>query len=242
MRHHRLLSVLLLGLVTGCSSAYVATPLPFRTPSGYANSQSHAGLTLGAKAFDSEDEAKATFGFDVMKAGLLPVQVSFDHQGSDSVAIVADQTFLEDTQGSLWPILDEVTAYERVTRYSQTLETFKEGSYGAMMGGVGGALLGGAIGIVTGKSVGKAVGQGAVIGAAIGGGVTGVHGFTDREAQARITSDLDKKALQNKPIEPGNLAFGYLFFPAEAKTAKTLRLQMKNKKTEERHTAILTLR
>ena len=38
-------------------------------------------------------------------------------------------------------------------------------------------------------------------------------------------ADLNRKSLENKPISQG-LAFGFLFFPGEAKSAKELRMQV----------------
>src|SRR4030042_1495161 len=89
-----------------------------------------------------------------LAAGLRPVQVVFDNQGTHPLRINPGQTFLEDAQGNLWPILNEQTAYERATRYADTKQIFKEGAYGGFLGAAAGAIIGAAIGIVAGGNVG----------------------------------------------------------------------------------------
>ncbi|MBW1759186.1 MAG: glycine zipper family protein, partial [Deltaproteobacteria bacterium] len=90
---------------SGCSKTYKAKPMPFKMPSAYDNVVNVDGTELAAKAFADIDEAKDAFGFDIRSAGMLPVQVVFDNRGIHSLEINAQQTFLEDTQGNLWPIL-----------------------------------------------------------------------------------------------------------------------------------------
>ena len=53
--------------------------------------------------------------------------------------------------------------------------------------------------------------------------------------------DFRDKSLENKAINPGDLAYGFLFFPGEAQSAQTLRLQLIEEDTGERHTLNLTL-
>ena len=79
-----------------------------------------------------------------------------------------NQTFLEDADGNLWPILNREIAYERATKFSQTKQIFKEGAYGGFLGATAGAVIGAAVGIVTGENVGEAAGKGAAAGAAVG--------------------------------------------------------------------------
>jgi hypothetical protein len=224
-----LLSLLL--AVGGCSTAYEARPLPFKAPSAYSNAQQVAGATLAAEAFADSKKAQDAFGFDVRGAGFLPVEVVFDNQGSHPLEINATQTFLEDAQGNLWPILDRNTAYERATKYSQTKEIFKEGAYHGFLGAAAGALIGAAVGIVTGENVAVAAGKGAAVGAAGGATLGGIKGYTSDEARHTITDDLRQKSLQNKPVEPRNIAYGFLFFPGEAPSARQLRLQLKETDT-----------
>ncbi|HYA04092.1 MAG TPA: hypothetical protein VEI04_13380 [Syntrophobacteria bacterium] len=233
MKRHLPVSVLLslLLAVGGCSTAYQARPLPFKAPSAYPNAQQVAGATMAAEAFADSKRAQEAFGFDVRGAGFLPVEVVFDNQGSHPLEINGAQTFLEDAQGNLWPVLDRNTAYERATKYSQTKEIFKEGAYHGFLGAAAGALIGAAVGVVSGQNVAVAAGKGAAIGAAGGATLGGAKGYLSDEARHTITDDLRQKSLQNRPVEPRNLAYGFLFFPGEAPSARELRLQLRETDT-----------
>ena len=123
-----------------CSTAYKAKPLPFKTPSSYPNATEAGGAIIASHAFVESNEAKEAFGFDVLGAGLLPVQIVFDNQGTHPLEINPSQTFLEDREGNLWPILPSETAYERATRYAETKKIFKESAYTGFLGGAAGAV------------------------------------------------------------------------------------------------------
>jgi hypothetical protein len=211
--------------LVGCSTAYKAQPLPFRAPSSYANAARVDGVVVAAQAYADSKKAEEAFGFNIRGAGFLPVEVIFDNEGNRDFKVVPGQTFLEDQEGNLWPILDEKTAYDRATKYAQTNETFKQGAYKGLLGATAGAIIGAAIGIVAGTGVGEMIGKGAAAGAAAGATIGGVQGYTSDEARRTIVSDLNRKSLENKPISKG-LAYGFLFFPGEAKSAKELRLQL----------------
>jgi hypothetical protein len=226
--------------ILACSTAYKAQPLPFKTPAAYHNAVEVDGAQVAGQAFTDPRAAKQAFGFDIRGAGMLPVQLVFDNQGQDPLEINPGQTFLEDDQGNLWPILTDNFAHQRATKYTQTREIFKKGAYTGFLGAAAGSLVGAAIGIVTGENVGSTLGKGAAVGAAAGaamGGAAGAYGSD--EARSSIVNDLQNKSLKNKPIEPGELSHGIIFFPGEAKSAKQLRLQLKNLNTGKVYTVTL---
>lgn len=231
----------LLALICACSTAYEAKPLPFKAPSSYANHVEVDGAIIGARAFTDQEEARQFFGFDVLGAGLLPVQVSFDNQSGHPLRIVPAQTFLEDDEGNIWPILANNIAYERATKHAETKDMAKSAGKGGLLGAVGGALIGAAIGIVTGEGVGAAAGQGAAVGGAAGATLGGASKLGDREAKEEIIADLKSKSLENKSIPAQGLAFGIIFFPAEAKTAATLRLSLTDTATGKGYAAKMGL-
>lgn len=218
-------------LAAGCGTTYKAKPLPFKAPSSYANAVEVSGATVAAQAYADREKAKEAFGFDIRGAGMLPVQVIFDNPGPHALKIVPEQTFLQDESGNLWPILEEQFAYERATKYAQTQQIFKEGAYAGFLGAAAGAIIGAAIGIVAGEGVGSAVGKGAALGAAAGATLGGTKGFASDDARREIISDLNKKSLDNKAVKAGSLAFGFIFFPGEAPSAKLLRLQLREVET-----------
>lgn len=237
------LSCLLVSLFLslGCAASYKAKPLPFKAPSGYPNAFEVAGAVVGAQAFAEPKEAKEAFGFDIRSAGMLPVQVVFDNQGTHPLEINGAQTFLEDDAGNLWPLLEREMAYERATKYAETNKIFKEGAYHGFLGAAAGAVIGAAVGIVGGDNVASAAGKGAAVGAAAGATLGGAKGYASGDARRAITDDLNRKTMQNKAVDPNSLSFGFLFFPGEAPSAKELRLQLKETDTGKIHTIRLKL-
>jgi hypothetical protein len=219
----------------GCSSSYVAKPMPFRSPSSYPNAAEAGGAVIAAQAFAESTAAQDAFGFDVRAAGMLPVQVIFDNAGPHPIEINVGQTFLEDAAGNIWPILDRETAYERATKYTQTKEVFKEGAYHSFLGAAAGAIIGAAVGIVTGQNVAVTTGKGAAVGGAAGATLGGAKGYVSDDARRTVINDLRRKTLENKPVDPRSLSFGFLFFPGEAPSAKELRLQVRETDTGQVH-------
>jgi hypothetical protein len=228
---------------TGCASGYKAQPVPFKLPTSYANRQEVVGISVAAEAYAERKKATQAFGFDARGAGLLPVQVVFDHHGDNAVKINPGQSFLEDGEGNLWPVLEDRFAYERLTKFVETKEIFREGAYRGALGAVAGAVVGAAVGVVTGEDVGKAAGQGAAVGAGAGAVLGGVKGGTHdaEEARAVIMEDFDAKSLENRAVAPGQIAYGFLFFPGEAPSARTLRLQLIEEGTERYYTLTFPL-
>lgn len=231
-----IIAILLFAFIAaGCATSYQAKPLPLKAPSSFPNMVNVAGSQIAAEAFTDPKETKETFGFDILGAGMLPIEVVFDNRGTHPLEIVDHQTFLEDTKGNLWPILSNKIAYERATKYAETKKIFKEGAYTGFLGAAAGTLIGGAIGIVSGSNVGEAAGKGAAVGAAAGATLGGAKAYASNDARREIISDLRAKSLENKPVEPKDLAYGFLFFPGEAKTAKSLRLQIRETDTGKVH-------
>jgi len=109
----------------------------------------------------------------------------------------------------------------------------------AALGAVGGAILGAAVGIVTGKNVGETAGKGAVIGGAGGAVYGGVKEGTSKGREYRISEDLKTKGLEGKTIPPASLANGFIFFPAEAKSALSLKFQLREKGSGDVHQIVL---
>ncbi len=226
-----LISAVLLAALSACASTYVAKPMPFKMPGSYPNAQEAGGAMIGARAFTDQKEARENFGFDIIGAGMLPVEIVVDNKGVHPLEINGAQTFLEDKQSNLWPVLDRELAYDRATKYAQTKEAFSEGAHSGFLGAAAGAAIGAAIGILTGQNVGNAAGKGAAVGAAGGAVIGGSAAYNAGDARHVIVDDLQQKTLQTKSIAPNILAYGFIFFPAEAKTAKTLRVQIVEKDT-----------
>jgi hypothetical protein len=91
-----LISIIMILSFGACAKSYQAKPLPFKAPSSFPNATNVAGATIGVKAFVDPKDAKEAFGYDIREAGMLPVEIAFDHQGSIALEINPSQTFLED--------------------------------------------------------------------------------------------------------------------------------------------------
>lgn len=226
---------LLVMVTMGCSTAYKVKPMPFNLPTAYDNVTSIGEAQVAARAFSDKTEANEAFGFDILGAGMLPVQVIFDNKGDTSLEINGSQTFLEDREGNLWPLLSSQMAYDRASKYSQSKNMVKEGAFHGLWGAAAGGIIGAAIGIVTGDNVGSAIGRGAAVGAAAGATIGSVKGYDAVDARREIIQDLREKSLQNVPVSPKSIANGFLFFPGEAVSAGLLRLQLKELESDNIH-------
>ncbi|MDF1577650.1 MAG: hypothetical protein RQ753_03435 [Desulfurivibrionaceae bacterium] len=186
------------------------------------------GVKISATAFVDRDEAADAFGFDIRKAGILPVQLTFQNESGRPVHINPGQTFLVDKNSNAWPILSLEKTYQRTSKYVKIGESAKGAATPAILMGAAGAIAGLAIGIVSGENIGESMGKGAVLGAA-GGAIVGGADATARSAK-KIRDDLTEKTLRNQPIKPGHIAYGALFFPgtlgSEAGSVRQLRLAL----------------
>jgi len=232
-----ILGMILIFMVSGCV-AYKSREASFRHPTAYANMQFVSGAQVAAESHADAKQAKDVFGFDIRAAGILPVQVIVDNSGRQELQIVPSQTFLIDGTGSMWNILGGTTAYERLEKSTEYARIVEGGGKGAVFGAAGGALLGAAIGVLTGENVGTALAKGAAIGGAGGATLGGIQGGASQEAGRQIARDLANKELQNQVIEPGSIAHGFLFFPGEAPSARSLRLQLEEIRTGVKHTLL----
>ncbi len=233
--------ILAIFTLSGCT-AYKSQYVPFRPPQGYLNYQVLDGVSMGAEAYATQDDAENAFGFDIKGAGLLPVQLVMDNKSGKNLELVADQTFLVDGENRYWPVVPTNVAVDRRSKSSQLANIGKGAGKGALLGAAGGAILGAAIGIVAGENVGSALGKGAALGAAGGAVVGGVKEGTSGEQEHTILGDIRTKGLEGKTIPPENLANGFIFFPGEAPSARELRLQYREVESGKVHSVVLRLK
>ncbi|MEW6387782.1 MAG: hypothetical protein AB1491_09750 [Thermodesulfobacteriota bacterium] len=226
-------------LSPGCAT-YEPKVAPFKLPEAHANVQRVGGLYVAARAWSQEGEAKEAFGFNIIQAGLLPVQVSFDNRGGETLTIVPSQTYLINRQQDLFPVLSDEEAYDRVSRGTKLAESVKGVGRGALLGGATGALIGAAVGVVVGRGAGDAAMRGAAAGGAAGALIGGATS-ADTQAPRTISENLSRRDLKNLPIKPGDLAYGIILFPREAGIPQALRLQLRAKETGQVYTLMLVL-
>jgi hypothetical protein len=224
-------ALLLAVLVLGACTTYERKVVPFKMPESYSNAAKIGGATIAAKAFDSKEEATTAFGFDILGAGILPVQVIFDNTGNHSLEIVTSKTFLVDEENNLWPILDQGMAYDRLNKATELGRVVPEAGKGGLLAGAAGAVIGAAVGIVTGSNVASAAGKGAAVGAAAGLTMGGAKGMADSDVGGQIREDLQNRSLSARAISPNQVAHGFIFYPGEAKKPKELRISIREMDT-----------
>ncbi len=227
-------AIVIVTLVFLSCARYEHKPLPFVMPVDLPNATDMFGATVAARSFTDPAAAREMFGFDILSAKVLPVQVIFDHKGDHPIRIVPGQTFLKDRDGKLWNIMDQQVVYQRIEKVTDWGEVMPGAGRGAVLGAAAGAIIGAAIGIVSGDSVSESLGKGAAIGAAGGAVAGGAQGLDDGDVRYSIRDDLRRRSLENKPIEPQGISQRLLFFPGEAHGADRLRLHVVDETTGER--------
>ncbi|MCD4755041.1 MAG: hypothetical protein K8R75_04470 [Deltaproteobacteria bacterium] len=221
--HATIVLLLSLLVLAGCARyGHRVSPVPL--PGAQPEHVTVNGVEMLAVAFPDAKTAEDRFGFDVRGSGLLPVQLVIDNQSTQKVSINSGQTFLIDQSGQAWPLLSAEEAYQRVKGHVEMGETAKGTVKPAVLLGAAGALAGFAIGIISGQDIGECVGKGAVLGGTAGALAGGTAAYAT--APEKIRTDLAQRTLRNRPVEPGQLAHGFLFFPGrkEATSAQQLRL------------------
>lgn len=222
----RPLCVLLICLLfTAC--AYQDRVAPIQLPDEQNGITVGDGLKVSALAFTEEEKTQEAFGFNARKAGLLPVQLTFQNDGSLPASVEPAQTFLIDQENKAWPVSSLERTYQRARGHVDVGDTLAGTGKPAVLLGVAGAVAGAAVAIVTGDNVGEAIGKGAAVGGAVGAVIGGSGRYV--EAQEQIKVDLADKSLRNETILPGQIAYGVLFFPGmegEAQGVRELRLAL----------------
>jgi len=218
------LSPIFAATVLTCCTPYGERIAPVPLPSSRGNHIDVQGAQMAAQPYVDPKEAEAAFGFDIRGAGLLPVRIALDNQSGAVVRINPEQTFLIDQEGQAWPVLTQDQAYNRINRAIEFQEIGRGAGKSALLIGAAGAVTGFALGVLLGEGVGKTTLQGMEVGAPVGAFFGGTD--TVNALETRIRQDLLAKTLRNRRVQPGELAYGVLFFPGreEARSAGSLRL------------------
>ena len=105
--------------VISCST-YKTQYTGFKHATEYHNKVVVDGVTIGAEAFADQAAARKAFGFDIKKAGLLPVQVVMDNQGGGNIEVVGNQTFLIDNKNLYWNLIPNHTAVRHIAKATES--------------------------------------------------------------------------------------------------------------------------
>ena len=229
-----LIVLLVLGVV-GCAT-YEYRPVPIKDARSYSDYTTVVGATVAARVWTDPAEAVQDFGFDILRAGVMPVEIVVDNAGPYTLDVNTEQTWVEDSAGDLWEVLPAQVVYDRIDQYVAMGRVGAEAARTSALGVAAGAILGAAIGIITEGDVGRSVVKGAAVGAATGAVVGGARALNDQDAQRRIADDLRSQNLTEKPFLPDTLNHGFLFFPAEIQNPVLVRLELREVGTENRKT------
>lgn len=235
----KIISIVVISMQLTACATYQSRTVPFRAPQDYTNALNVSGVLIGAEAFSDQAKADEAFGFDVRNAGLLPVQVVLDNQSGQRVQIIPEQSFLVDNSGQYWKMLGTEEAMNRVNRATSGGAIGSGAGRGALYGAAAGTILGMALGIVSGHRVGHSVITGGVLGGAGGAIIGGASSADGRDNSATVYRDMRDKEINGKAIPSGVLANGFIFFPGEATTAQSLRLQISFRASGETRTLML---
>ncbi|MDR1037777.1 MAG: hypothetical protein LBT40_14815 [Deltaproteobacteria bacterium] len=201
--------------LASCAPRYEYRAIPVRPISGYPGQAQVGGALIGAVAFYSAEELTQLFGFDLKKAGVVPVQVMV-HNTSSSPITFLDGARITAVDGKIWEVLPSDVVYRNINDYTAGSLDGEKGVRRTLMWGLAGAMLGAAVGVASGTNVGEAAGTGAVIGGAAGAASSVVGAGTTTDTSQDVIRDFSSRSLEHRTIAPGEEASGFLYFPAQS--------------------------
>jgi hypothetical protein len=226
----RIFAVVMMSVVlaaTACAPRYEFKPVPVRQMSGYPNRLAFPEGLIGAVAFYDTAQLKEIFGFDLKKAGVVPVQVRLENM-SDTESILVSEALLFDVNGHGWEVLPSDVVYTRINDFTSGGLTGEQGVRRTLLWGLAGGIIGAAVGVVSGTNVGTAAGKGAAIGGAIGAASSIAGAGIDQSSnEFDIHRDFSGRSLDHVTLGPRETANGMLFFPAETGAPVSLHLVLK---------------
>jgi hypothetical protein len=173
--------------------------------------------------FYSSEQLSALFGFDLKKAGVIPVQILVQNNGSAPVTVL-DGARIEDANGSIWEVLPSDVVYNRINSYTAGSLDGQQGVRRTVMWGLAGAIVGAAVGIAGGSNVGTAAATGAALGGGAGAATSVLGAGTTTDTSEDVVRDFSGRSLEHRTIAPGTEASGFLYFPAESAQPRRLSL------------------
>jgi hypothetical protein len=230
-----------LALSSACAPRYEYRAIPVRAIDSYPGHANIAGGgKAGAVAFYDKDQLTALFGFDLKKAGVVPVQLAIENDSAQPILLM-DGALLEDEAGQRWEILPSSVVYARIDDYTSGGLSGKEGVRRTLLWGLAGAVVGAAVGVASGTSVAEGAGKGGAIGGALGAASSIAGLGTQEDTEASVVRDFSNRSMAHNTVAPGETASGFLYFPGE--TLKPARLHLRLKPADrEAQTIILALR
>jgi hypothetical protein len=202
-------------LLSACARRYEFKPIPLRPMEGYPGRAVLPEGALGVLAFWDSAQLKTIFGFDLKKAGVIPVQVRVENTSPDQSLIFVGATVTGE-DGQLWEELPSNVVYDRIDKFTGGGLSGEEGVRRTLLWGLAGGIVGAAVGAVTGVNVAEAAGKGAAVGGALGAATSIMSpSVSDDDSMMDIQKDFSGRSLDHATVPPGSTANGLLYFPAE---------------------------
>lgn len=156
---------------SGCAS-YRPTAAPIPQSGTMPYRQEVANAVVSADPYTQPEKVKATFGGDLIAAGVLPIQVFVENLGAKRLLMRPSDAILELSDGRQTAPVGAFAAASKMER------------------------------------------SGKVIAAAVGFGLIGYLAASSAEDKARAArlEDFQRKELQEKRLEKGESAHGFLYF------------------------------
>lgn len=208
--HRKLLGLIWLPLaLMSCAAPLKTDTVSFKTPESYANHQTIDGLRIAVIPIDSLEKSEEIFGTDLWQAGILPVHLIVQNNGTKEFEINHAQIF------GITPTGEMTSAYS----LNKSAEHVRSSSIGttAVAGAVAGAVVGTALGAAVGAGVGYAAGDagtGAVTGTAIGGAAgiaQGTAAGLSDSFTVQFKRELANLAFGDRAIYPSDIQQGFIY-------------------------------
>jgi hypothetical protein len=213
-------------VATACAPRYEFKPIPVRAADGYRDRVAFPEGSAGAYAYYDSAELIGDFGFDLKKAGVIPVQLRLENDFGSSPLTLTEAT-LADQSGRLWEVLPSDVVFRRLDEHTSGGLSAGDGARRTLLWGLAGAAVGAAVGAIGGGSVAEAAGKGAAAGAGIGVASVLVGSENDDEKSYDLQRDFSRRSLAHATVAPGDSANGLLYFPAEASRPVKLNLKLR---------------
>jgi hypothetical protein len=207
-----------------CAAQHEYRAQPVRPIDAYYNHLAIDGAIVAAEALYDDKTLEERFGYNLKKAGVIPVNLLAENDGEDTLVLLPGPR-MTDAKGQIWELLPQDVVVRRIGDYTSGV-TAKQGLARTAKGALVGAILGAAVGVATGTNVGEAVGKGAAIGGAAGVS-TAVLGMGGEDSSADVASDYTTLAMRQSSVAPGESTHGLLYFPAEADRPVKLTMKVK---------------
>ncbi|MDR3204675.1 MAG: hypothetical protein LBV23_08015 [Deltaproteobacteria bacterium] len=214
-------------VASSCAPRYEFRAVPMRPIEGYPNRVSFPEGSTGAYAYYESAELIKVFGFDLKKAGVIPIELRVENDGAKS-PIVLVEAALTDQSGQMWAVLPSDVVYRRIDDHTSGGLSASDGARRTLLWGLAGAAVGAAVGVVGGSSVAEATAKGAAAGAGLGVASSVIEsGLDDEDKSNDVYRDFSKRSVEHLVVAPGDSTNGLLYFPAEASRPAKLNLKLR---------------